>query len=185
MKGLTLTQPWASLVALGAKRIETRSWGTAYRGWLAIHAARTFPREAKNVCVEEPFWTALRGDQYPQAEDMIRALPLGAVVAMVRVVECFGAEYAWRVDSPEECYKWLIDCRRGFFGVPAKEFKFGDFSGLRHAWVLADVRALREPIACRGALGLWDVPADVLARIRQQGVLDELPAAAGAKVGAA
>jgi hypothetical protein len=26
MKALTLTQPWASLMALQAKRIETRSW---------------------------------------------------------------------------------------------------------------------------------------------------------------
>jgi hypothetical protein len=38
MKGLTLTQPWATLVAIGAKRIETRSWPTRYRGLLAIHA---------------------------------------------------------------------------------------------------------------------------------------------------
>ena len=43
MKALTLTQPWASLVAIGAKRIETRSWSTPYRGLLAIHAAKGFP----------------------------------------------------------------------------------------------------------------------------------------------
>ena len=39
MKVLTLHQPWASLVALGVKTIETRSWSTQYRGPLAIHAA--------------------------------------------------------------------------------------------------------------------------------------------------
>ena len=39
MKVLTLTQPWATLVAIGAKRIETRSWATKYRGPLLIHAA--------------------------------------------------------------------------------------------------------------------------------------------------
>ena len=38
MKVLTLHQPWASLVALGVKTIETRSWSTKYRGPLAIHA---------------------------------------------------------------------------------------------------------------------------------------------------
>lgn len=43
MKALTLWQPWASLVALGAKRIETRSWSTTYRGPLAIHAAARKP----------------------------------------------------------------------------------------------------------------------------------------------
>jgi hypothetical protein len=34
MKALTLTQPWASLVAFKAKRIETRSWSTNYRCFL-------------------------------------------------------------------------------------------------------------------------------------------------------
>ena len=40
MKVLTLTQPWATLVAIGAKHIETRSWATSYRGPLAIHAGK-------------------------------------------------------------------------------------------------------------------------------------------------
>ena len=39
MKALTILQPWASLIACGAKMIETRSWSTAYRGEIAIHAA--------------------------------------------------------------------------------------------------------------------------------------------------
>lgn len=43
MKALTLWQPWASLVALGHKRIETRCWETKYRGTLAIHAAAALP----------------------------------------------------------------------------------------------------------------------------------------------
>lgn len=34
MRGLSLTQPWATLVAIGAKKIETRSWTTTYRGAL-------------------------------------------------------------------------------------------------------------------------------------------------------
>lgn len=43
MKALTLHQPWASLVAIGAKTIETRSWRTSYRGPLAMHAAKRSP----------------------------------------------------------------------------------------------------------------------------------------------
>ena len=31
MRAITLTQPWATLVALGFKKIETRSWSTDYR----------------------------------------------------------------------------------------------------------------------------------------------------------
>lgn len=40
MKLVSLTQPWAALVAEGFKRFETRSWHTTYRGPLAIHATR-------------------------------------------------------------------------------------------------------------------------------------------------
>lgn len=32
MKAIRLWQPWASLIALGHKTIETRSWPTKYRG---------------------------------------------------------------------------------------------------------------------------------------------------------
>src|SRR5690348_17556570 len=54
MKALTLTQPWASLVAIGAKRIETRSWSTSYRGPLAIHAAKGFPKSAQEFTQVPP-----------------------------------------------------------------------------------------------------------------------------------
>ncbi len=56
MKALPLWQPWATLVALGAKRIETRSWPAPR--WvlgerIAIHATKT---EAHLwICDEEPF----------------------------------------------------------------------------------------------------------------------------------
>ena len=32
MKAITVIQPWATLLASGRKRIETRSWRTNYRG---------------------------------------------------------------------------------------------------------------------------------------------------------
>jgi hypothetical protein len=38
MRILTLTQPWATMVALGVKRIETRAWSTRYRGALGLFA---------------------------------------------------------------------------------------------------------------------------------------------------
>lgn len=43
MKAITLWQPWASLIAVGAKTIETRGRQTHYRGPLAIHAATRRP----------------------------------------------------------------------------------------------------------------------------------------------
>lgn len=40
MKAVTISQPFATLVALGAKTLETRSWATKHRGDLAIHAGQ-------------------------------------------------------------------------------------------------------------------------------------------------
>jgi len=49
---LTLTQPWATLGAIGAKKIETRGWRHSLSGTLAIHAAKSFPKWAKDTCNE-------------------------------------------------------------------------------------------------------------------------------------
>lgn len=46
MKALSLWQPWASLIADGRKKTETRHWEMLYRGPLAIHAAKKVDRTA-------------------------------------------------------------------------------------------------------------------------------------------
>ena len=49
MKVLSLTEPYATLIKLGKKKIETRSFKTNYRGELYIHASSTkMPKEWKN-----------------------------------------------------------------------------------------------------------------------------------------
>ena len=100
MKALTLHQPWASLVADRKKRIETRSWGTAYRGPLAIHAGRTIDRDA---CKRFGYET--------------RDIPAGAVVAIADLVDCVRIpnpaappdEYG---DFTEDRYGWILDSIR-------------------------------------------------------------------------
>jgi hypothetical protein len=37
-----------------------------------------------------------------------------------------------------------------------------------YGWVLADVRQLRSPIECKGALGLWEIPANTLKKMKEQ-----------------
>jgi activating signal cointegrator 1 len=59
MKAITLYQPYASALFLRLpdgqrlKAIETRSWATKHRGTLAIHAAKTFPKWAKDFAMAE------------------------------------------------------------------------------------------------------------------------------------
>src|SRR5574343_420007 len=82
MRALTLTQPWATLVAIGAKKIETRGWCTDYRGALAIHAAKSIPRDLRSFAMMSPvIMDALRGAGYRSLDD----LPMMAVLCTVRV----------------------------------------------------------------------------------------------------
>jgi len=151
MKAMTLTQPWASLVALGEKRIETRSWSTTYRGPLAIHAAKGWPVEAAALCSTEPFRTALVAIDVPgrfvtEGKRGVSApdLPRSVIVATCRLADCLMVE-----PTPE--------VRRIFADHAAPHDKeFGDYTLGRYMWLLADVVALPEPIPARGALGLWE-----------------------------
>jgi predicted transcriptional regulator len=46
MKVLTVKQPWATLLVLGLKEYEFRSWKTNYRGKVLIHAGESIDKEA-------------------------------------------------------------------------------------------------------------------------------------------
>lgn len=44
-----LRQPYAELVAVGRKTIETRTWNTNFRGKFIIHASKTIDKESSNI----------------------------------------------------------------------------------------------------------------------------------------
>lgn len=154
MRGLSLTQPWATLVAVGAKRIETRDWTTGYRGPLAIHASKAFPGDCRALCNEEPFFRALNPLNGRRRYEDWYSLPLGAIVAVVwldGIIRC-------PTDQPG------IVC--GYqFPPPEPEASFGNYEPGRYAWRLDGVVALPVPITCRGALGLWTLPSEIEARL--------------------
>lgn len=47
--GLSIRQPWISLILSGQKSIEVRSWSTKYRGTLWLHAARFLDKDLCHV----------------------------------------------------------------------------------------------------------------------------------------
>jgi hypothetical protein len=160
VKAITLWQPWASLVAVGAKRLETRSWATSYRGPIAIHASKTSPSGARTLAETEPFWTELRKERFHQYN-----LPAGAVIATARLVACCEvAELAEKrvILAPVGEVDHLSEGMLALLGatpsrpIPALERAFGDFKPGRFAWVLEDVVRLPEPIPARGHQGLWE-----------------------------
>lgn len=163
MKALSLTQPWASLVANGSKRIETRSWRTSHRGLIAIHASKGFPAWAKELCGEEPFYSALIKYNGSRASFggiatqivAVEALPRGTIIATAELVACSPTNTIWGVTDA---------FRQPREGEP--EHAFGDYSDGRYMWFLENVHPLPEPIPCRGALGLWEIPTEIEAVIQ-------------------
>ena len=45
MKGLTIKEPWATLIIEGLKQYEFRSWKTKYRGKILIHAGASLEKD--------------------------------------------------------------------------------------------------------------------------------------------
>jgi len=81
MKALTISQPFASMIARGEKWVENRRWGTKYRGLLAIHAGK--------------------GQQYLDARELLN-YPTGAVIAIATLVSCININTRRRWDRAFE-----------------------------------------------------------------------------------
>ena len=138
IKAISLWQPWASLIAAGLKRHETRHWSTAYRGPIAIHASKTLDLAGAPdaLCLDAfgPYWS----------ED----LPLGAVVAIGYLRACQRAETV--ADH-----------------LTRADLAAGNFAHGRFAWRIEEVQRLDRPIPTIGRQGLfnWSTPDDLAARL--------------------
>jgi activating signal cointegrator 1 len=175
MKAITLTQPWAALVALGAKKIETRSWATSYRGPLAIHAAAGLGpvggrRGLAELCGQQPFFDVLAPlvpdyNRYSDREAIAEVLPRGKILAVCDLIDCqripADLPVAMGYGQGTRSYSWLLT---------EQEQAFGDYAPGRYAWLLADMRLLSEPMPARGALGLWTPPVQVLEALGDMGI---------------
>lgn len=159
MKALTLHQPWAQLVAVGAKTVETRSWTTRYRGSLAIHAGKSKGATECSEC-----WDRLREDW-----DMSVDLPLGAVIAVCQLVAVLPTD---ELDPSDRFHtseypdmsdgELLTEGLTGATLLPRNQrwkleenWPLGDFSPGRFAWLLGNIQPLPRPIEARGFQGLW------------------------------
>lgn len=134
IKAISLWQPWASLIAAHVKRHETRHWPTAYRGPIAIHAAKRLDVAGapEELCI-----AAL-------APDWRHTVPLGAIVAVGTLSRCRDAR--------------AVRC-----GLTQADLAAGNYAPGRYAWTIDNVRALATPIPAIGRQGLfnWEPPADL------------------------
>lgn len=56
----------------------------------------------------------------------------------------------------------------GYLSGPGREYIDGPWYVGPFGWSLADVRVLARPVECKGAQGLWDLPADIEAHVKAQ-----------------
>lgn len=132
---LTLTQPWASLIMLGAKKQETRSWKTPYRGKLYIHASKTFPLSSQKLCFTWPFSEYININK--------EALPLGKIIGCVELYDILTTQNV------------LENMKYSESEGSQEEFRFGDYTPGRFVWMLRDPVILPKPIETKGSLSLW------------------------------
>ena len=131
MKALTITEPYASLIREGVKKIETRSWKTNYRGEILIHASAKMPTKSTlkkwGLSVRE-YWKLL--------EYIEHVLP-SYITCKAKLVDC--------VEITEEFIDSLSDVEKqcGFYSVG------------RYAWILEDIEPV-DPVKAKGHLGIWD-----------------------------
>lgn len=134
MRCISLHQPWATAIALGVKRIETRGWSTTYRGPLAIHAAKRWGRNQIEFTATEHALGRLP-----------KRVPLGAIVAVCDLVD---VQHTLDLETQVSAIEWL----------------YGNYEPGRFGWLLENVRPLAEPIPFIGRQGFFQVPDDAIER---------------------
>ena len=93
MKALTVRQPWAHAVLYLGKTIENRTWPTAHRGPLLIHAAR---RKAG-----------------PASPEWVEGLASNAILGVVELADCLRDDPPG-ADPDEASYHWVLTDPRAF-----------------------------------------------------------------------
>lgn len=153
---ITLHQPWASLIAEGVKRYETRPRRTHKRGFVAIHAAKVWSRGQRNHQLRQAGFHY--GEDHYGFAEFIEPMPLGSVVAVAELTDC-----QLMANGPYSAPGALI----GMDGVGAGERFCGDWRPGRYAWRLENVRKLLEPFPAKGKQCWWycDVPDELIPEV--------------------
>ncbi|PYE49829.1 ASCH domain-containing protein [Paenibacillus barcinonensis] len=149
MKAVTIIQPWATLVALRVKTLETRSWATKHRGAIAIHAGQKVDKEA---CLIPQIREALLKHGINDWSE----LPTGAVIAKGNLNDVWTIERPYGDEGIVERLSIDTGWTNVWGGYMPNEYHFGDYSDGRFAWQLDDVVQLQEPVPAKGQLSLWN-----------------------------
>ena len=133
LKAISLWQPWASLIPLGLKHYESRSWKTLYRGKLLICSTTNNSKHYR---------------EYLKVKDELQLppwnennFPHGCAIAICDLVDCIEM-------APE------------FIAQQSQtEILCGDWQVGRYAWKLKNIQPIPESFAVKGKQGLFNIPS--------------------------
>lgn len=86
MKALSIKQPWVSLIALGIKDIENRTWKTNFRGRIYIHASGKSAGDFLQLLTNRQLHNVVCGlSNYNSFEDELK---YSAIIGEVDIIDC-------------------------------------------------------------------------------------------------
>lgn len=137
-KALSIKQPWLWAITDLDKRVENRSRPTSFRGPVWLHASKVLDSSK----ARDHFLSLLHGDERGRAATT--TMPLGAIVCRAEIEDCVPL-------TRRDVVSIAVD------GIAQRRWIAGP-----HLYVLRNVVKLPAPVPCKGMLGFWTVPADVL-----------------------
>jgi hypothetical protein len=177
MKAISLWQPWASLIACGAKPYETRHWPPPrdlIGQTIAIHAAKKIVREAAEMAEVLMYGQFHDGgndlaDKLAESMEAIpdnlfgrfgmAIMPIGCIVCTARLDAAFQlGEEAVGTAMPAASVVRRITSRQMPECFTVRYDEFGDYSPGRWAWLLRDVQPFRPRVGVTGRQGFFDLP---------------------------
>lgn len=161
MKAISLWQPWATLMALGLKTVETRHWATSYRGILVITAAKKWSKETERFCAEHAQIASALAEHNVTIGDL--KANMGKAVCSVILRDCISTN----TDSSHIL---------SIAGV--EQLGFGNYERNRYMWVTDTLLRFPKPIEVVGRQGLWNLPQSVVDEVQGQWAASALMEAA-------
>jgi hypothetical protein len=137
VKAISLYAPWCWAILFAGKDVENRDWPTRFRGRILLHASKM--KSATHMEEEVEAVYSMLHESACVDKDQVLLWSFANAGKIVGAVTITGC--VERSDS------------RWFFG--------------RYGFLLANPVDIATPIPCRGSLGIWEVPSDIVEQVRK------------------
>ena len=105
MKALSLHQPWASMIAIGTKTIETRRWKTNYRGDLLICSTK------------KPYFDPMRCGYALCIVNVFDCVPMTLDHTAAACCDVYPGAWSWFLNDIRKIKPFPVTGRQGFYEV--------------------------------------------------------------------